>query len=75
LLLSSHALWSQYTVQDLAQLQDYESQRASSFDPAGGNHDYVTINPGETVKVCDQDGPDEICHIWTTLPPCWGIYR
>jgi hypothetical protein len=68
LLLSSHALWSQYSVQDLPQLQDYESQRSSSFDPSGGNHDYVSVNPGETVKIFDQDGPGEIRHIWTTLP-------
>ena len=76
LMLCSHPLWSQqYSVQDLPQLQDYESQRSSSFDQTGGNHDYVTVNPGETVKIFDQDGPGEIRHIWTTLPRLVGSIR
>jgi Protein of unknown function (DUF2961) len=75
-VLSALALpaWGQYSVRDLPNLPDYESERASSFDPAGSNHDYVSVEPGQTVTIFDHDGPGEIRHIWTTLPPWSEAY-
>ena len=46
MLLFPAALWGQFSVADLPKLKDYESERASSFDRSGGNHDYVSIDPG-----------------------------
>ncbi len=69
LLLLANPVLGQFSVRDLPNLQDYESQRSSSFDRTGGNHDYVSVDPGQTVTIFDQDGPGEIRHIWTTLPP------
>jgi hypothetical protein len=62
-------LRAQVLVGDLPKLKDYESERPSSFDRTGGNHDYVSIDPGQTVTIFDSDGPGEIRNVWTTLPP------
>jgi len=67
-------LWAQFSGGDLSKLKDYESERASSFDRTGGNHDYVSVDPGQTVTIFDSDGPGEIRHIWTTLPPWSEVY-
>jgi hypothetical protein len=74
LLLSCRGVWCQFSVSDLAHLRPYESERSSSFDRSGGNHDYRSIKPGATIKIFDQDGPGEIRHIWTTLPPWSEVY-
>ena len=68
------ALWGQFSIADLPKLKDYESERASSFDRSGGNHDYVAVDPGQTVTIFDHDGPGEIRHIWTTLPKWSEVY-
>ena len=68
------ALWGQFSIADLPKLKDYESERASSFDRSGGNHDYVAVDPGQTVTIFDHDGPGEIRHIWTTLPRWSEVY-
>ena len=73
-LLFPAVLWGQSSVADLPKLKDYESQRTSSFDRTGGNHDYVSVDPGQTVTIFDSDGPGEIRHIWTTLPPWSEAY-
>jgi hypothetical protein len=65
---------AQYPISDLPTLNNYESQRASSYDRKGGNGDYVSIDPGQTVTIFDADGPGEIRHIWTTLPPWSEVY-
>ena len=59
---------AQIPIDQLSRLQDYESERASSYDRAGGNHDYTSLKAGETVTIFDEAGPGEIRHIWTTLP-------
>jgi len=74
LLLVPQMLWGQFSVSDLPRLRVYESRRISSFDRSGGNHDYRRISPGETIKIFDEDGPGEIRHIWTTLPPWSEVY-
>ncbi|MGB8114024.1 MAG: DUF2961 domain-containing protein, partial [Candidatus Sulfotelmatobacter sp.] len=74
LVLVPGVLWGQYSVSDLPQLKDYDSERASSFDHTGGNHDYVSVDPGQTVTIFDENGPAEIRHIWTTLPGWSEVY-
>ncbi len=74
LLALSLPVFGQYSVRDLPNLPDYESERASSFDHTGGNHDYVSVEPGQTVTIFDEEGPAEIRHIWTTLPPWSEAY-
>ncbi len=51
----------------LSQPHHYVQKRASSFDRAGGNADYRSIRPGETLTVLDESGPGNITHIWFTL--------
>ena len=52
---------------DLTRPQDYVLKRVSSYDRSGGNDDYRTIKPGETLTVLDVDGPGTLTHIWFTL--------
>ena len=59
---------------DLPNLPDYETHRDSSYDHTGANHDYVSVQPGQTVTIFDEDGPGEIRHIWTTIPPWSEAY-
>ncbi len=61
--------WCQFAISDLSVLRDYESQRSSSYDLSGGNHDYRSLEAGQTLTLLDADGPGEIRHIWVTLPP------
>lgn len=74
-VLCSPALFAQYPLGNLSQLSDYESQRTSSFDPTGGNHDYVSLKPGQTLEIFNAGGPGEIRHIWTTIPPWSEVYH
>jgi hypothetical protein len=52
---------------DLPQAKEYVQHRASSYDRSGGNADYRTIAPGETLTVLDSAGPGLISHIWFTI--------
>ncbi len=74
LLYFSPTAWGQFSMNDLATLQDYESQRSSSFDRSGGNRDYRSLEPGGTLTLFDADGPGEIRHIWITLPNWSELY-
>ena len=74
-LLFAPGLRAQYSVSNLPQLGDYQSQRSSSFDRTGANHDYTSIPPGGTVEIFNEDGPGEIRHIWTTIPPWSEVYH
>lgn len=51
----------------LAQPHSYVQKRVSSYDRTGGNEDYRTIVPGETLTVMDEPGPGIITHIWFTF--------
>lgn len=51
----------------LTQPHDYVQKRISSYDRSGGNADYRTIAPGETLTVVDEAGPGVITHVWFTL--------
>jgi hypothetical protein len=52
---------------DLLQQQTYTAHRSSSRDATGGNADYRTVTPGETLTVLDVDGPGRVSHIWFTI--------
>ena len=51
----------------LTQAKDYVLRRASSYDRTGGNADYRTIAPGETLTLLDEAGPGVISHVWITI--------
>src|SRR5271169_3522074 len=76
LLLSPELLLqAQSSIDRLSQLEDYQSERSSSYDRSGGNGDYRSLKAGETLTSFDADGPGEIRHIWTTLPPWSEAYH
>ena len=52
---------------DPTQPQDYKLVRVSSYDRSGGNADFRSIQPGQTLVVMDDDGPGVITHVWFTL--------
>lgn len=52
---------------DLPQARDYVQHRASSYDRTGGNADFRTVAPGETLTVLDAPGPGLITHVWFTI--------
>jgi hypothetical protein len=51
----------------VAQPKDYVQKRASSYDRTGGNADFRTIAPGETLTLLDESGPGLISHVWVTI--------
>ena len=57
------------SLDELAQLRDGQTLRASSSDPdwRSGNGDARSIPPGETLVVADLEGPGIIHHIWLTI--------
>lgn len=57
---------------NLAQVRDYRSRRASSWDRSGGNADMMMIAPGESRAFAEIPGAGIVRHIWITmmsLPP------
>src|ERR1700689_1324738 len=52
---------------DVTQKQTYALHRASSKEATGGNTDYRTVNPGETLALLEADGPGMISHLWFTI--------
>jgi D-arabinan exo alpha-(1,3)/(1,5)-arabinofuranosidase (non-reducing end) len=68
-VLSSVAGYAQSgdSVSRLAEPRDYVQKRLSSYDRTGGNADFRTIAPGETLTLMDETGPGNITHIWFTL--------
>lgn len=56
------------TLAELARLRPgVKRKRASSYDPKGGNSDWWEIEPGQTRRIAEADGPGCIKHIWMTL--------
>lgn len=51
---------------DLARLRAFERHRLSSWDRSGGNADFVTIEPGETVGLGEIEGAGCVKHWWVT---------
>jgi len=58
---------SQNWLSDLTQPHDYVQKRVSSYDHSGGNDDFRTLGPGETLTLMDESGPGIITHIWFTF--------
>jgi hypothetical protein len=52
---------------DLTQPHNYTQKRVSSYDRTGGNEDFRTVAPGETLTILDEPGPGVITHIWFTF--------
>lgn len=50
----------------LSYRQEGLRQRASSYDRAGGNDDYIILNPGKTITIAKLEGAGCIQHIWMT---------
>jgi Protein of unknown function (DUF2961) len=63
LCAQSPATW----VSDLPQAKDYIQHRSSSYDRTGGNADFRTIAPGQTLNVLDAEGPGMVTHLWFTI--------
>lgn len=63
LLSQDTTIW----LSNLPEPKDYVQHRASSYDRSGGNADFRTIAPGETLTVLDEPGPGLITHIWITI--------
>jgi hypothetical protein len=51
----------------LPQAKDYVQHHASSYDHTGGNADFRSIAPGETLTLLDESGPGLISHVWFTI--------
>lgn len=69
LLLSCGVLYAQSRewISGLTEPHDYVQKRVSSYDRSGGNEDFRTIAPGETLTILDEAGPGIITHIWFTF--------
>ncbi|HTC42394.1 MAG TPA: glycoside hydrolase family 172 protein [Candidatus Acidoferrales bacterium] len=67
--LTATALFAQTRdwIGGLTEPHDYVQKRVSSYDRAGGNDDFHTIAPGETLTILDDAGPGIITHIWFTF--------
>ena len=51
----------------LARIVPGQTKRASSWDPTGGNKDFINIGPGKTAVLLEADGPGMISHIYFTI--------
>ncbi len=51
----------------LARLRSYKNQRSSSWDRTGGNHDWVSVDPGQAATILDVQGSGVVTHIWFTI--------
>jgi D-arabinan exo alpha-(1,3)/(1,5)-arabinofuranosidase (non-reducing end) len=51
----------------LSRLRSYENRRSSSWDRTGGNADWVTVEPGQTVVLLDASGAGVVTHLWFTI--------
>lgn len=79
LILSASLAYGQIPswMPDPTQQQTYKLLRSSSREATGGNADYRTLTPGQTMTIFDVDGPGMISHIWFTLndPESYSVKR
>lgn len=66
ILAQSDGIWGSQLA-SLATARTYVQKCASSYDPTGGNNDFVKIASGETITLLDTAGPGNITHIWFTI--------
>ena len=57
------------SLRDLYRERNAKRKRTSSYDPTGGNRDYLSIHPGEVQEITNIEGPGCITHIWMTMAP------
>ncbi|HZG74306.1 MAG TPA: glycoside hydrolase family 172 protein [Paenibacillus sp.] len=57
------------SLRDLYKERFGKRKRLSSYDVTGGNKDFLTVRPGETVDIGRIDGSGCITHIWITTAP------
>jgi hypothetical protein len=62
LVVGFSALAQQPGLEGLPTLRDFQSHRVTSADPTGGNDDFRTLQPGETLLLADIQGPGCITH-------------
>lgn len=55
------------SLRDLPRLRTHRRLRESSWDRTGGNSDFVTVKPGETVTLANIRGAGSVNHIWMTV--------
>ncbi|NQT59993.1 MAG: DUF2961 domain-containing protein [Bacteroidetes bacterium] len=55
-----------YSLDSVFNLQNSRSNRISSYDKSGGNHDWIEIPSGETAVIADIKEAGIIRHIWCT---------
>lgn len=60
------------SLRDLPRLRDHRRLRESSWDRTGGNADFVTVHPGETITLADIRGAGSVNHIWMTVASMTG---
>ena len=58
---------SQGPLSHIARIVPARSLRISSYDRAGGNHDSIAIEPGETKTIAEISGAGIVKHIWITI--------
>lgn len=63
---SSYGLFGS-SLRDLPWLRRSRRGRESSWDPSGGNRDWVTLQPGASLVMADIAGPGSINHLWMTI--------
>lgn len=64
------ACMGMYFPSDLGNLfmrRDAQRRRESSYDTSGGNDDRLHIEPGQTHRIADIQGPGCISHLWMTM--------
>ena len=54
------------SLRDLPRLRSSRRKRASSWDRSGGNDDWLTLSPGQTVTLVDVPRAGCVNHIWIT---------
>lgn len=57
------------SLRDLYKERTGRRKRNSSYDPTGGNRDYLTLYPGDVACLSDVEGSGCITHIWMTMAP------
>ncbi|MGP4078752.1 glycoside hydrolase family 172 protein [Pseudalkalibacillus sp. R45] len=57
---------------DLARIRDCKRKRISSYDPEGGNYDWIELAGSEQRTIANLSGAGCIRHIWCTMFPPSG---
>ncbi len=78
IIAGDNSIQTIYPLPDLTSLQphgmlgaltrphNFDAYRESSWDRTGDNLDALSVAPGETVKLCELEGPGVVNHIWIT---------